>query len=560
MGVSMLIVGDLSGIQEYLFDIAHEGGGQARRLRARSFFIQLLAECAALRVIRAAQWSQDELIFCGAGKFIVEGPELPSERRMAVEAEGKEIERWLLNSTRAQLRFALAIDASESADKPEEHEHQGPNPASKSSGPVGAREQFQQVMKTLQRAKLTAWASLAAYNGQWHTATLALDPLDTPCALCRHQSAETDEDLDDGSKRRVCSRCHGDLEWGRKLPQTRWVALSEVQSHATSQALGFDVSLEKETPKAGDFLIYIDKPAAPLVSGFNENQIITRQLTRHIPVDRNHRPIDFAEIASRARGDKLLGVLKADADSLGLIIDQTLKEARDLSPLTQLSRELDDFFAGTLASELSKREWENIYTIFAGGDDLMLLGPWNVVVDFAGYVHDLFQAKFARRGMTLSAAVAFLKPRRPIRFGAEQAEHLLEQAKTEAALNHTEPKDQVAAFGQIWKWRDHTNIMRAGQQLVQWFGVKALERGWLHTLLEIALSRHNGELRATSRLAYHVARNYPRVTDRDPAKAELRRWANRLVNELDELKTVDTIYLPAIARYALTATRSRQED
>src|SRR3989442_518279 len=106
----MLIVGDLSGIQEYLFDIAHEGGGQARRLRARSFFIQLLAEAAALRVIRALNWTHDRMIFCGAGKFILDGPELSAEKRVALEAERIGIGRWLLNNTGAQLRFALAYE------------------------------------------------------------------------------------------------------------------------------------------------------------------------------------------------------------------------------------------------------------------------------------------------------------------------------------------------------------------------------------------------------------------------------------------------------------------
>jgi hypothetical protein len=31
----MLIAGDISGIQSFLFDVAQEGGGQAQRLRAR---------------------------------------------------------------------------------------------------------------------------------------------------------------------------------------------------------------------------------------------------------------------------------------------------------------------------------------------------------------------------------------------------------------------------------------------------------------------------------------------------------------------------------------------
>lgn len=44
----MIVLRDISAIQSYLFDVADAGGGQARRLRARSFCIQVLAEAATL--------------------------------------------------------------------------------------------------------------------------------------------------------------------------------------------------------------------------------------------------------------------------------------------------------------------------------------------------------------------------------------------------------------------------------------------------------------------------------------------------------------------------------
>lgn len=534
----MLIIGDLSGIQEYLFDIAHEGGGQARRLRARSFFIQLLAECAALRVMRAINWTQNQVIFCGAGKFILDGPAITTKERAALDAELAGISRWLLQNTAAQLRFSLALEHG----------------IKETHDPSSPRDQFNSVMKSLQRAKLTAWSDIAVLNGVWQSSVLVLDPLDSPCALCRRRTAEINEELE-RTTRRVCARCHDDREIGKLLPDTRWVVVSVGNSPGSSQVLNFEFSLRKETPKSGDFLIFTDAPPAPTVQGFNSDQIILRQLNRHIPVDDHQHPTDFGDIASSARGDKLLGVLKADADSLGVIIDQTLKNAADLSPLAQLSRELDGFFAGALVKELQKSEWKIIYTIFAGGDDLMLVGPWDVIVDFAAHVRKLFHGKFGQRAMTLSAGVAFVKPRRPIKFAAEQAEHLLQQAKTEIAAGADVPKDQMAAFGQLWKWDDHEKIIGAGKQLAKWVDDGVAERGWIHTLLELALARRQGDLLATSRLAYHVARNYPKKNDRNPAAASLRSWGDELVANLDECQTTETIYLPAIARYALTATR-----
>ena len=540
----MLIVGDISGIQEYLFDVAHEGGGQARRLRARSFFIQLLAECAALRVIRAVNWTQNHVIFCGAGKFILDGPDLSAGSPAALEAERVGISHWLLKNTGAQLRFALALEEGAIDSSAAE----APNP----------RDQFNRVMKSLQMAKLRAWAEIATENGHWQSSALVLDPLDTPCPLCRRRTAEVDEMID-GVSRKVCWRCHEDREFGRLLPGTRWVALSKASSTGSSQILDLDVSLSSQASTSADFLIFTDMPPAPRIEGVSPERIITHQLNRHIPLNNERYPMDFGDIANHAKGDKLLGVLKADADSLGVIIDETLKNAADLSPLAKLSKELDGFFAGTLGKELNKPEWRIIYTIFAGGDDLMLVGPWDMIVDFAAHIRELFRGKFSQRQLTLSAAVAFVKPKRPIKFAAEQAEHLLQEAKTVNAPGADLPKDQIAAFGQRWKWDDHPKIIGAGKQLAKWVDDGVAERGWIHTLLDIGLSRERGDLLATSRLAYHIARNYPKKNDRNPAAARLRSWGDDLIANLDDCQTTETIYLAAITRYALTATRKGGE-
>lgn len=50
----MIIFGDISGIQAFVFDVAEEGGGQAQRLRARSFMFQLIAEVATIRILNAS--------------------------------------------------------------------------------------------------------------------------------------------------------------------------------------------------------------------------------------------------------------------------------------------------------------------------------------------------------------------------------------------------------------------------------------------------------------------------------------------------------------------------
>jgi hypothetical protein len=171
-----------------------------------------------------------------------------------------------------------------------------------------------------------------------------------------------------------------------------------------------------------------------------------------------------------------------------------------------------------------------------------------VMLDFAGRMREWFTDEFRSRGLTLCASVALIKPKRPIKGAVAEAERLLELAKGGM-------KNQFAALGQVWNWQQHADIMKTARDLVEWVNCGDMERGWLHTLLELAEARHGQkpDPLATARLAYHVSRNYRRST-------RARQWAERLVQRFDNPEHIDVRYLPAIVRYALTATRARGEE
>ena len=543
----MLIVGDLSGIQDYLFDIGHEGGGQARRLRARSFFIQMLAECAALRVRRALGWAADTVVFSGAGKFMLSGP-TTSDAVARVQIERGTLNCWLLTQTGGHLKLALVADVD-------------------AGSPV---DQYERAMLALQKEKLRPWVGIGASDGRWNPDGLILDPLDRPCAICRHRRAAVDErDRDTGAVHRVCVRCRSDSQVGQRLPRMKWIVIRETPAAEDMDVAGLGVGLSADPPappESGDLAVAnLQHPDRP-PDGWPRERILARQLARHIPSDRDGAPLDFTELAGEARGDKLLGVLKMDGDSLGVKLDALLRDAVDLENLARFSRRLDEFMAGTLDAELQKSKWSKTYTIFAGGDDLLLVGPWHLLFAYAAHVRDLFMAQFGAEGLTISAGLSFFRPTRPILRAAEEAERLLEAAKTTPAPNAHQPKDQMASFGQIWKWTDHQGVLSSGEQLARWIDGKQAKRGWLFTLLELVELRHGSgadttdRLRATARLDYHVTRNYPTIRDRDPEKVALREWADRLVRDFDDAKDVQTTFLPAIVRYALTATRDAAEE
>lgn len=467
------------------------------------------------------------------GKFVLSGP-CHNGVEAQLEAERQKLNDWLLRETRGELKLILTW-------------------AGEATNEV---ENYRRAQQRLQLVKARSWGP--SPSAGWDPSRLVLAPLDTPCDLCRHAPAVKDEtDPDTGTSRRVCRTCAENRNLGRRLPTARWLVIRSKPTDNDLNLFDLRVSISQEAQLAiGTETIVVANYRNPTSrpNWCSEEQFLKRRFIAHIPIDDRGQPIEFSKLAQQSRGDHLLGVLKADADALGVMIEGSLIGQQDLRRLTDFSRELDGFFAGTLKDEIEKN-WPLIYTIFAGGDDLVMVGPWDVMVEFAGRMRELFAQRFGKRELTISAGLALLKPKRPIKAAVAEAERLLENAKKNVAPRESTPKDQLAAFGQLWKWQHHDAIMKSAKQLANWVDAGQMERGWLHTLLNLAEERHGDhpDLLATSRLAYHVDRNYkPRTA--------ARRWAESLVRRFDDVGQVDVRYLPSIVRYALTATRSPSSE
>lgn len=555
----MLILASISGIQDFLFAVRDEGGKQARSLRLRSFRIQLLAEAVALRLLDAAGLSHERLIFCAAAKVCIDGggcggeergrSGLSSEAAARVRGAAVDVGRRLLVDTHGRLRLSVEL--------------------SESTGNFAAT--FECAGRLLARRKLQPLRSLAEPGGAWADASLVVSP---PW----DQVAESGRDADIGGQ----------------LTQAKYVCLRRSGDSSRPESVGLvglSASLDRGAPGLTSDLISVSNLDQPdeRPDGIPPNLFHVRRLARHVPRDAHGDLIEFVDLAAHSRGAAMLGVLKADADSLGQAISHTLKERTDPQhALRNFSGALDRFFAETLQTEMQHEPWNLIYTVFSGGDDLLVVGPWDAVLDFAGHMRTLFETAFGAsapaskracpHALTISAGVAIIKPKYPIHLAAAQADELLDCAKSEPARGTASPKDQCATLGQVWKWADHHRILDNGKQLADWVDAGIVQRGWLHTLLELALLRR-GEAGpeydgvhpavATSRLAYHVARIWPKWresprNDRERAENAAREWVDGVLDDFDIENPADqrgrTRYLPVIVRYALLATRSGSSE
>jgi len=559
----LLLTGDLSGIQKYLFDISEVGvGGTARRLRGRSFTLSLLAEIAAMKVLRAFDLTPLNILLNSGGAFTLLLPNLrDAERRLlALRAE---LDRWSLSTLHGQVRINLAWVSSSEKDL-------------HSECVAGLIENLQ---RQLQQAKASPLGSALRSDMGWREENFLLGPADAtyrPCRVCGKLPAEAPED---GSP--VCALCRQDAEVGRSLPDAVAVAIHPHGTEAKFELLdaGFDIVRHGAPIRAADWIIALnpfdlpDKVAAPVwprslaqtVPRQNESECKGCCAADDCDIPPEERPregdiLPFSCLARRGEGRKALGWLKGDVDRLGQTIAFGFPErTRSLSRIATLSRMLDLFFS-SYVNHLLAHDFRDTYTVFSGGDDFFFVGPWNEVIHLASKLREDFR-EFTCGRLTFSAAHVLTRDRTPTAIAAPQVSKRLEEAKDCPALGVKERKegrDQVSLFGLTLEWDDLARALADAQRLSDWLRNDTISASMARRLLIYAQmwrrwkrDSETANLRFLPLLAYDLARNWqPRGPD-DAERCEALEWASRLREPTQDAFR----WLPVALQYAMNTQR-----
>jgi CRISPR-associated protein Csm1 len=274
-----------------------------------------------------------------------------------------------------------------------------------------------------------------------------------------------------------------------------------------------------------------------------------RFLANRAPFDKYGAVLEFSEIAERSQGVAYLGLLKADVDHLGVVLRRGLAKGMSISRLATLSSMIDLFFTGWVG-RLGDRTADRLghpenpfYTMYAGGDDLLVVGPWDAAIAFAEDFHEHFR-RFCcgNPNLTVSAAVECIKPHFPVRRFAGLLTDAMDAAK-EAGRN------RIRLFGTIVPWADGTGgfdkLLELGRLLANGVDKKKIPRTLIHDLLRLHDQymgpEGRGHLGWTYRLLYTLAR----------------RVAREVVEEMDLFHRIPAAmpYLRIPASYAILATR-----
>lgn len=436
-----LLAGDLSGIQHTLFLLSNQQvKGVNKILRARSFLLGMTLEAAALRCRRAFDLPVFNLIQNAGGHFVLLLPALPEVRQTVADLQA-ELDSWLGARYLGELALNLALSPP-------------------FSGQALQAKQFSKIWGTLNRVLDTTKLQALRY---YQTGIQAVSYEHDECTSCGKRPARQR----DGDARR-CEVCHDEHRiggwlpkaravswqdepprsgnWTIKLPGPLWLTLHERPPHCSADLLGgFRLySGVQDTPTGPWPLRFVatyvprlkeSEIRHPLYSGLSdEAQDVTvgeLKTFEHLAQDALELDSDGAPL-----GKPFLAVLKADVDRLGFLFGFGLRDPNDakkdcatLSRYASLSRMMDLFFTGYLQERL-RLNYPHTYTVYAGGDDLLLLGPWREMVILASDMREQFRYYVGGNpNITLSAGLALCKANQPLNRTVIEAEERLEYAK-----------------------------------------------------------------------------------------------------------------------------------
>jgi len=217
----------------------------------------------------------------------------------------------------------------------------------------------------------------------------------------------------------------------------------------------------------------------------------------------DERVLDFEEIANLSQGAPLLGVLKADADRMGLLFSRGIHPPT-FSRTMALSATIHRFFGEyldqlchtmtgqwksaacqdeALQEALKRRkvqEWENLksifYVLYAGGDDLFIIGPWDAMIDLALELRRQYRAYTCKNPeFGLSAGLIFIKPHMPIHQFSKMADEAERAAKNAG-------RDRIKLLGQELTWAHADAMIAQGKLWAAEVNNNSIPRGLLHDL------------------------------------------------------------------------------
>ena len=458
----MIISGDISGIQDFIYTVPSVGA--LKSLRGRSVYLEILLESIIDSVLEDLQLTRCNLIYSGGGHFYILGPATETAKSI-VKAVKVSVNRWLLDHVGTKLYVALGMATCTGNDVINgEMQH----------------KLFGEASRETSKGKISRYTkeNLEDLFNPNSNINSVRDG-DKECSICHTSSVELQPYGDTESL--ACHMCDSLYKFGDVLVQPEESVLGIAEEQAVLEnipsipvyardATKLYVIPKRKLEALGYSVIW--KHIYVINEAETGNQVANRLwIADYVSRKTNGDVYDFSELANLSGSDTVgiqrLGVLRADVDNLGAAFiggfinhrKENLFHFNTFSRYADLSRSLSMFFKAGVNKIVSgnsngiedirdtyhlwgedNREKGHIHVIYSGGDDVFLVGPWDelleVAVDIRKRLRDLTDGK-----LTISAGLGMFTHSFPITKMAEITGEL------ETVAKDMPTKDSIALFG-----------------------------------------------------------------------------------------------------------------
>ncbi len=459
-----VLIGDVSGIQNFIYD-GIKSEGAAKTLRGKSFFVKMVSDAIALYIIKEFDLSLTNIILTAGGKFYILLQNTEDSIKKIEEIKEK-LNNYLYKEFFGQLFVnivTLEANGNEIAKKFTKILEKG-----------NRELNWQKDKRFFNQIKKNPIFDVAYRND----GTTALDRLNEKFK-----------------------------EMGGKIPKAEFIGIR--YSHKADNNETFEVieNMSIQFFKSKEEINTSGKnEKIDLVISLNNVEIvenyptIVRFISNYAPLkERKDSLKSFENISNSATGNKKIAVYKADVDNLGMIFsiglkkkknisDEELekieendeKDYRSISRISTLSRNMEYFFSYWMNSIFKKEKVEislgnkvkkeielsDIYVLYSGGDDLVIIGPWDKIIYVSYFIRKNFE-KFVTENneITLSGGIAISHPKLRIINGIDSAGELEEKSK-----EIDKDKNALTLFGKSFKWNEFEKIFEFAEKLQKIYG------------------------------------------------------------------------------------------
>ncbi len=495
----LLINGDFFGIQQFIFNEV-EAKAASKVLRGKSAFVQILTKVIAFWVVEKLGLSKLSIITDSAGKFEILAPNSDDNKKKLKELQ-KELNKYFVFEFFGETGVGISFVECGLFDFIKDERYRD----------RVRKELALEVEKTkLNKFDLTN----SSYEIEWDKDLKNSNQ----CFACKKRIGIDRNSID----KKVCDSCYRFIEIGKNLAKQKYLIFTKDKT-SISIFEDYYIKFIDSDPKAFQNTIAIyDISKDSSFEGFAKWELSSYVATKNDEILTFEELTKFSVLdgvveGKRERGVEALMALKGDVDNMGKFINESDITA-SFAKYNFFSRMVDYYFS-VYVPNLMKKKYPNSYTIFAGGDDLFILGAWDETIGLAKDVRDRFLDFVNGSPLTFSVGMIMTKSNKPVTFIANMAEKALEDAKD------MDGKDAISLFSETVKWGDYLDDLGLNEELSK---IDDLNTTFLYRLFEfcgMSKAVKQGDIKATiwkSKFAYIMHRNMQSIS-------------RELFNTLDEM-------------------------